>query len=58
MMVIIIALHALPLGWLDRASRWFVDAPWIVKLLIFIVVVQLTLQFMSAEVKPFIYFQF
>ena len=58
MMVIIIALHTLPLGWLDRASRWFVDAPWIVKLLIFIVVVQLTLQFMSAEVKPFIYFQF
>ena len=44
--------------WLERASRWFVGTPWAVKLLLFIAVVQLTLQFMSAEVKPFIYFQF
>ena len=58
MMVVIISLHCVPMEWLERASRWFVGTPWAVKLLLFIAVVQLTLQFMSAEVKPFIYFQF
>ncbi|MGN0211803.1 MAG: MBOAT family O-acyltransferase [Muribaculaceae bacterium] len=58
MMVVIIATHAMPIEWHARASRWFVGTPWIVKLLLFALVVQLTIQFMSAEVKPFIYFQF
>lgn len=58
MMLIIISLHACPLEWLHSASQWFVRTPWLVKLLLFLLVVQLTLQFMSAEVKPFIYFQF
>ena len=44
--------------WYDKMSLWFVKSPWIVKLLIFMVVVQLVLQFMSEEVSPFIYFQF
>jgi hypothetical protein len=32
--------------------------PWIGKLVIFLVVVQLVIEFMTAEVAPFIYFQF
>lgn len=58
MMTVIITLHAMPLHWLERASQWFVGTHWLTKLLIFMVVVQLTLQFLTADVKPFIYFQF
>lgn len=58
MMTIIITAHSLPLEWLEKASQWFVRTSWIVKLLIFMLTVQLTLQFATAEVKPFIYFQF
>lgn len=58
MMTVIIVSHALPKKWYDKMSLWFVKSPWIVKLLIFMVVVQLVLQFMSEEVSPFIYFQF
>ena len=58
MMVLMIAAHSLPERWHKGAQRWFVATPWIVKLIVFMVVVQLTLQLMSADVKPFIYFQF
>lgn len=58
MMVFVIAIHAQPLSWHAKASEWFVNSRWIVKLLIFVLTVQLTLQFLSADVKPFIYFQF
>lgn len=58
MMATIITLHTLPLGWHVKASRWFVGTHWLNKLIIFIAIIQLTLQFMSADVKPFIYFQF
>ena len=58
MMTVIIVSHALPKKWYDKMSLWFVKSPWVVKLLIFMIVVQLVLQFMSEEVSPFIYFQF
>ena len=58
LMAVIIAAHALPRRWFDAASDRFVRSPWIVKLLIFLVVVQLVIQFMSEDVSPFIYFQF
>ena len=58
LMVIIFALHFVPVKFYERITNWFVDCHWLVKLLIFIVVVQLVIQFSSAEVKPFIYNQF
>lgn len=58
MMVLIIAAHAMPRRVYDRLTLWFVDAPWAVRLIVFIIVVQLVVQFMSEEVAPFIYFQF
>ena len=57
LMVIIIA-HALPQRWWDAAERWFVNSPWIVKLLVFVVAIQLIIQFQNSDVTPFIYFQF
>lgn len=58
MMAVIVISHSLPRRWYDVMSRWFVNSPWIAKLVIFVVVVQLVIQFMSEEVTPFIYFQF
>lgn len=58
MMGAIIAAHCMPRRIYDRLVIWFVYIPWPVKLLIFIIAVQLVIQFMSEEVAPFIYFQF
>lgn len=58
LMVVIVVAHCLPTGFWDNAAAWFVRSPWIVKLLIFIVVVQVVLELKSESVAPFIYFQF
>ena len=58
LLTIIFALHFVPLKIYERVTSWFVNCHWLVKLFIFIVVVQLVIQFSSAEVKPFIYNQF
>lgn len=58
LMVVIIVAHCLPTAFWPRAAGWFVRSPWIVKLLIFIIVVQLVLELRSEAVMPFIYFQF
>lgn len=58
MMVVIIGAHALPRRLYDSLEEWFVSSLWIVKLLIFLVVVQLVIEFASEDVAPFIYFQF
>ena len=58
MMAVIIVVHALPTRWVDRWGEWFVKSPWVLKLALFLVVVQLVVQFMGEDVAPFIYFQF
>lgn len=58
LMLVIVVAHCLPTGFWDKAAAWFVRSPWIVKLLIFIVTVQLVLELRSEDVTPFIYFQF
>jgi len=44
-------------GFVRLQSR-FIRLPWIVKLLLFLLVIQLILQFRTSNVQPFIYFQF
>ncbi|MBR5716622.1 MAG: MBOAT family protein [Bacteroidales bacterium] len=44
-------------GFLRLQAR-FILLPWIVKLLIFVLVIQLILQFQTSNVQPFIYYQF
>ncbi|MDE5837746.1 MAG: MBOAT family protein, partial [Paramuribaculum sp.] len=58
LMTFIIAVHFLPQGCHDRAATLFIRAPWIVRLLIFLIVIQLVVEFSSADVTPFIYFQY
>ncbi len=58
LMVVIVVAHALPDGFWEKTGNLFVRSPWIVKLLIFVVVVQLVIELQTADVSPFIYFQF
>ncbi len=58
MLAIIFGLHFVPRRVWDKARGWFIAAPWVVKLLVFIALVQLVLQFASATVQPFLYSKF
>lgn len=58
MMIVLIIFHFIPQRIADRCQQLYVRSPWIVKLVVFILVVQLVIEFMSEEVAPFIYFQF
>lgn len=52
------AMHAFPEKWTTKSADLFIKSPFIVKLFLFIVIVQLVIQFESADVQPFIYYQF
>lgn len=58
MMGALIIMHFVPQGWADYVQTSFVKSPWIVKLVLFLCSVQLVIEFMTAEMQPFIYFQF
>ena len=58
LIIIGFAMHFPPQKWNNYILQAYVRSPYVVKLLIFIVLVQLTIQFKSEEVQPFIYFQF
>lgn len=58
LIIILIASHAVPTKWFNIISHWFVKSHWLLKLLIFIVVIQAVIELRSADVMPFIYFQF
>ena len=58
LMVTIVVSHCLPTRFWNRAAAWFVRSPWLVKLLIFLIVVQAVVELRSEDVTPFIYFQF
>ena len=58
MMTALIVMHFVPQRWADYVQDVFIRAPWIIKLIVFLCAVQLVISFMSAEVQPFIYFQF
>lgn len=58
LMAIIITAHALPTRLWQAAERRFIAAPWVVKLALFLLVTQATIQLAGESVAPFIYFQF
>ena len=55
---VLIVAHSLPTRWWNKLGDTFVRMPWILKLAVFIIVIQLVLQFRGESVSPFIYFQF
>lgn len=58
MMLALIVTHFVPQRFVDWLQSVFVRSPWFVKLLSFLIVVQVVIEFMTEEVAPFIYFQF
>lgn len=58
LVVIGFAMHFVPLNIFDKLPDWFVKVPFVFKIIIFIVVIQLVVQLQNADVQPFIYFQF
>ena len=50
--------QAIRQGQADRIREAFIRSPWIVKLLIFMIVIQLVVNFSQNSVRPFIYAQF
>ena len=53
-----VALYVIPLKGVQKLSQQFINVPFWVKAIIFIVVIQLVIQFQSADVQPFLYAQF
>ncbi len=58
MVLALIVCHFVPSKITEGLKNFFVRMPWIVKILIFLLVVQLVIEYMGEEVAPFIYFQF
>ena len=58
MLVLLLVAHFVPVRIYDGLKEWFVESHWLFKLAIFIIVVQLVLQFASSDVSPFIYAQY
>lgn len=58
MMIALTIFHFVPQRWADGVQTLFIKANWVIKLVVFLIAVQLVIEFMSEEVAPFIYFQF
>jgi alginate O-acetyltransferase complex protein AlgI len=52
------AMHSTPIKWNNKIQENFIKSPYILKLFVFVILVQLVIQFKSVDVQPFIYFQF
>ena len=57
-MGLVVVMHFIPSEFYADLVSLFVESLWIWKLLLFMLVVQLVIEFASADIQPFIYFQF
>ncbi len=58
LVVIGFSMHLVPLKIIDKLPEIFVKIPYILKIIIFIALIQLVIQLQNQDVQPFIYFQF
>ena len=58
MLVLLLVAHFVPCSIYVAVKNWFVESFWLVKLVVFVIVVQLVLQFATSDVTPFIYAQY
>lgn len=57
-MGLVIVTHFIPKRIYDNVQAWFINSWWIVKLIVFVVVVQLVIEFAAADINPLIYATF
>lgn len=58
LVVMVFVSQMLPDSFVSALRSWFVSAPFIFKFIIFVVAVQLVVQFSAGNIAPFIYLQF
>ena len=58
LLVLAVAIHAIPSSKFDRVEKAYIRTPFLVKAVVFIILIQCILQIKSSDVQPFIYFQF
>jgi len=58
LLIIGFAMHSTPNKWNEKIQESFIKSPYFIKMVVFVVLVQLVIQLKSADVQPFIYFQF
>ena len=58
LLLIAIALHAIPSSRFSKLEQAYVQTPFLVKAIAFILLIQCILQIQSNDIQPFIYFQF
>lgn len=58
LMLVMIAIHAIPSSQFHKVENLYIRTPFIVKAIVFILLIQCILQLQTEEVQPFIYFQF
>ena len=56
--VIGFVMHSIPEKWNAKLIGFYIKSPFIFKLILFIISVQIVIQFRNEDVQPFIYFQF
>ena len=58
LVLVALIIHAIREEHYYVLQEYFVRTPWIVKLALFLIVIQLAIQFSTSNVQPFIYYQF
>jgi hypothetical protein len=58
LVIIGFGMHLLPYDKLEKISNIFVKTPFVLKLFLFVALLQLVIQLQNQDVQPFIYFQF
>lgn len=58
LLVIGFVMHSTPVKWNNKVMEQYIKSSYLLKLAVFIILVQVVIQFKSEDVQPFIYFQF
>ncbi len=58
LLVIGFVMHSTPTNWNQKIMEGYIRAPYLLKVFVFVILVQMVVQFKSEDVQPFIYFQF
>lgn len=53
-----LTLHLTSGLWYEKTKRYFIEAPWLIKILIIIVAVQIIVNLSNEDIQPFMYMQF
>ncbi len=58
LVIIGFVMHTIPQNWNEKLINMYIKSPYILKIIMFVLLVQLVIQFKLEDVQPFIYFQF